>query len=328
MPIGSGLSGQVGFAAEGTYGTYATVTRFLEIYNESLKADVVRIESMGIGRGRVLRTTRAKQYIRGAAGSIELPVMTKGMNLLFKHMLGTHAAAQQGGTSEYLHTSTVDLSTGLAGLSLSCQVGRPDISATVRPFNYEGCKVASWELKCAVDDKLILMLDLDAETEQTSSSLEVASFAASDDVFIFTQGSLTLGGSSISVKRMSIKGNNGLAVDRRFVGNTKKEPLAAAEAVLEGELEFEFESLTRHGQLTAGTELTNLIATFDTGTAIPSGNGSNFKLRLTIPLLQIVEAPVNVGGSEVVPEVVRFKALYDGSNNPFKIENWTTDMAA
>jgi hypothetical protein len=327
MALPTGIGGQFGCVAETTYGTYVAPTRFLEIHKENIKADVAQVQSFGLGRGRFLRTSRNKSYIKGAGGSIELPVMSKGFGLIFKHMLGSLSVAQQGGTSEYLHTATVD-AVGLVGLFMTVQIGRPDVGATVRPFNYEGSKITGWELKCDLDSQLLLTLDFDSETEQTSDALAVASYSSGDEALYFTGASVTIGGSTVFVRSLSIKSDAGLDNDRRGLGNVKKEPLPNAEAGITAALDFEFESLTRHGQLTAGTEISNLIATFDTGTAIPSGNGSNYKLVATAPKLIYTAGGPNIGGPDVLREQMEAKVLYDGSNSPIKLEYYTTDTAA
>lgn len=325
--IGSGLGGQFGCVAEVTYGTFVTPTRFLEFEKESLKANIGHIESFGIGSGRFVRTLRAKNYIKDAGGNITLNPKTKGFGLIFKHMLGSLAVAQQGGTSEYKHTATVDQTNGKAGLFMTMQVGRPDVSGTCRPYNYTGCKISEWEMGCALDQELKLDLTVDAKTEQTSDALASASYSSADDIFIFTEGAVTIGGSTVYIKSFKLNYKDGLAVDRRFLGNTKKEPLAAAIAQITGELEFEHEALTRHGQLTGGTELTNLILTFDTGSAIPSGV-ANFRVIVTVPLIQYVEGPPVVDGPAIVKESIKFIGLNDGSNSPVQIDYYTTDTAA
>ena len=327
MALPSGIGGQIGFAAESTYGTSVTPTRFLEFNNESLKADVRQIMSFGLGRGRFMRTARNKSYIAGATGSIEMPVMTKGMNLLFKHALGSHTAVQAGVTSEYLHTTTVD-AVGLVGLSLTTQVGRPDVGATVRPFTYEGCKITGWELKNDLDGQLMFVAELDAETEVTGTALATASYAASDEAFYFSQAAVTLNSAALATRSISIQGTNALATDRRFLGGTKKEPLPNGESTITVSIDPEFEGLTRHGNWTAGTELSNLVMTWDTGTAIPTGDGSNFKLTVTIPKLIITSAGPNIGGPDILREAIEAKVVYDGTNSPIKFEMWTTDTAA
>jgi hypothetical protein len=292
-----------------------------------MSASVSQIQSFGLGRGRFLRTSRNKSFVSGASGSVDLPVMTKGFNLFWKHALGTHTATQAGSTSEYLHESTVDTA-GLVGRSLTVQVGRPDVGGTVRPFTFEGSKVTAWELKNELDGQVMLSLELDAESETTGTALATASYASNDSPFYFTQAAVTLGGSAIKTRSISIKGTNALATDRRYLGNTKGEPLPNGESSIMVSLDMEFESLTRHGQLIAGTELDDLVVTWDTGVAIPSGDGSNFKLTVSIPKLMVASGQPAVGGADILREQVEFKVLYDGTDSPIKIENWTTDSAA
>lgn len=325
MAIGSGLGGQIGFVEEVTYGTYVAPTRFLEFNSESLKPDVVHVESRGIGTGRHLRSTRHKEYIKGAAGNVTLDVKTKGFGLLFKHMLGSYANAAVTG-NEYKGTITPDAN-GKAGLSLTAQVGRPDIGGTVRPYNYEGVKVVGWELMAELDNPLRLSLDLDAETEQTSSALETASYPTGDEIFVMSEGAITLAGSTIHVKKFSLKGAEGLATDRRFIGNLKKEPLANAEAMITGQLGFEFEGLTRRGQWVAGTNVANLIATFTSPTST-GGGGGPFKMVVTVPLIMWSDGSPAIGGPDILQEEMNFKAVYNGTDAIAKIEYHSTDQAA
>lgn len=328
MAIGSGLGGQFGFVAESTYGTPVTVTRFLEFESESIKANVGAIDSFPMGRGVYQRTARRKHFVSGASGDIVLPVMTKGMNLLFKQMLGASSAAQQGATAEYLHTSQPDAN-GKNGIMATVQIGRPDVTTpTVQPFTYEGGKVTGWELSCALDGKLMLKVTWDFETENTGVALATPSYSSDDDFFVFSEGALTLAGSAIKVKNMVITGTQPQATNRRFLGNTKLQPIANAPWDIRAKLDFEFEALTRHAAWKAATETTNLIATFDTGEAVPSGDGGNFALVITIPLLVPVNGGQNIGGPDVIMEPIEYKALDDGSNPVIKFENTTTDTAA
>jgi hypothetical protein len=325
MAIGSGLGGQIGFAEETTYGTYVAPTRFLEFNDESLKADVVHVESRGIGSGRWLRTARHKEYVKGAAGSVEFDVKTKGFGLLFKHMLGDYTNANVVGNEQ--KATIVPDANGKAGLKLTTQVGRPDIGGTVRPFSYEGCKITGWEFSASLDDPLRLSIDIDAETEQTASALASPSYPTGDEIFVMSEGAVTLNGSTIHVKSFSLKGAEGLATDRRFIGNLKKEPLANAEAMVTGELEFELEGLTRHGQWLAGTEIPNLVVTFTTPTST-GGGGGPFKLVLTVPLLKFDDGGSNLDGPEIVGEEMSFKALKASGSPIAQIEYFSTDTAA
>jgi hypothetical protein len=324
MAIASGISGQLGVKAESVYGTPVTVDRFYEFVSESIKNDIVQLESRGIGRGRFLRSDRIRTpYIRGAAGAVELEVLNKDFGLLFQHMLGENTVT--GASANKTHTCQPDAA-ALLGKSLTLQVGRPDIAGTVQPFTYEGVKVTSWELKCAVDEILHLVLDLDAENCLTGTALASAVYTATTEPFVFTQGAVTVGGAATKVKNFSLKGDNGLATDRRFLGNSKLEPLAAAEMVVDGQLECEFGDLTAYAAWLAGTQAA-LVLTFTSGTIIPT-TAVPFSLTITIPKIVYTGETPNVGGPGILQQARPFKALYDGTNPICKLEYITSDTAA
>lgn len=328
MALPAGLGGQIGFVEEsGSYGNAATVTRFLEFESEGIVNQLGHVESYMIGRGRYLYTGRNKTFSKGAAGPVTLPVMAKGFGLVFKHMLGNFAAAQVNSTSEYLHTIQTD-AVGKVGLYLTTQVGRPDASATVRPFTFAGCKITSWELKCDLDGQLKATIDLDSKAVVVNTALASPSYASTDYPFYFTDGVVSLGNSNISVRSLSIKGDDALDTDRRFIGNTKAEPLPSGEATIMVDLDYEFESLARYNGLVLGTEVSNLVATFDTGVAIPTGNGSNFKAVVTIAKLVPQDGQASIGGVDLLREGLSYKAVNDGSNPLMKIQYYTTDTAA
>lgn len=323
--IGSGLGGQIGFAPESTYGTYVAPTRFLEFNSESLKSDVAVVESHGIGSGRWLRTAHKKAYVKAAAGSVEFDVKTKGFGLIFKHMLGVNTITTPGGaTNERKHLVTPD-AVGKAGLFLTTQVGRPDIGGTSQPYSYPGCKITGWEFKAALDDPLKLSIDLDAKTEDRGQSLASASYATADEIFVMSEGAVTLAGTTIYVKSLSIKGDEALDTDRRFIGNTKKEPLANGEAMVTGQLDFEHEGIARQAQRIAATDVANLIATFTSPTNIEGS--APYKIILTCPLIFFTDGEGAIGGPDIIEESMNFKAVFDGTNPIFSVEYHTTDTA-
>ncbi len=322
MVIASGLGAQLGIGEESTYGTPVAVTRFLEFNSEGLDADIGVIESRGLGTGRFPRADREKRYIKSAGGQVEFDVQTKGFGVLFKHCLGSYTNTLVAG-SERSALITPDAN-ALKGLSLTLQVGKPDISGVARPFTYEGGKVVGWQLKCALDEALKLATTFDFETVQTSTALAVASYPAASEVFVFTEGALAVGGVTTFVKSASVKGTNALATERRGLGNLKREPLANGEAVIDGELECEFEDLGAYADWVAGTQA-QLVLAFVSPTVIAGGP---FKLTVTIPKVAYRGSTPKVGGPDIVMQARPFKALADGVNPVITVEQRTTDTAA
>lgn len=327
MAIKSGIAAQAGLVDEVTYGTYVAPTRFHELRSENLKIDLGAIDSFPLGRGVYQRTLRRRHFVRGGGGDMTVPVSTNGMGLIFKHWLGSAAAAQQGVTDEYLITVQPD-SAGKQGLKATVQVGRPDVGGTVQPFSYTGGKIVSGELSCETDGELLFKPTWDFENEETAQTLASATYASGDRIFTFDMADLEIGGSGLNlVKSFRLTLAHPMATDRRGLGNTKLEPLANAEWVGTLGLDFEFESLTRHGAWKAATEATNFIATFDSGVAVPDGDGGNFMIVITCPLIVPISGGPTVGGPGVVMEPYQYKILNDGTNPPVKIEITTDDTA-
>lgn len=323
MALRSGLGAQLGMKAEMTYGTPVTVDRFYEFESESLNVDVGKVYNFAIGTGRWQRADRVKTYIRTASGSIVLPVMTKGFGLLFEHAIGSNTITGDG--DDKTHTIVPDANGG-AGKSLTVQVGRPDVSGTVRPFTYEGGKVTSYELACNLDELLKLTLNLDFENVLTSTALASASVPSGNEMFIFTEGSLTIGGNTAFVRTVTISGDNGLNVERRGLSNVKREPVAAGEATITGNLECEFESLDAYTAWSTGTTAA-LVLTFESPTAIAETE-TPYSLTVTLPAIEYTGSTPQVGGPDIVMQPLPFKALANGSDPIIKVEYVTSDTAS
>lgn len=317
----TGLDAQLAIGEETTWGTRATPARFLEFVSEGLKNDLSRVESKALRATQsVLRTDRWKRGTKNVSGSAEFEVANKGFGLLFKHMLGSAAEAASG--TGWKRTYTVG---DLFGKGLTIQVGRPGVGGTVHPFDYLGCKIPSWELSNAVNDLLSLKVDYDGREEKTDQSLEAASYPASQELFVFTEGAVTIGGTSYPVDSWSLSGTNGLKADRfKIDGNDgkKSEQLINQMREFTGQFGLDFIDLTNYNRFVNGTLATvvltyTTVSTYDTG--LP------FKLVITIQNARFDGETPNVSGPDVVAASLPFKALDDGTNSPVKIEYYTSD---
>lgn len=252
----SGLSAQLGFAQETTYGTPVTVTRFVPLVSESLAREIERLESAGIIAGA--RLVRSQQWSAGnqnVGGDLGLELYDRSIGLLFKHMFG---AVSSTGAGPYTHTFTPG---SLEGLGLTVQVGRPDVAGTVQPFTYAGLKVASWELGLSAGEIATLGLSVVGKSETTGIALASASYATSIAPMTFVGAAVTVSGSSSRVRSLSLAGDNGLDVDRYFIGDTQRdEPLETQLREYTGELDTEFMGLTDYNRFVNGTESTLVIA--------------------------------------------------------------------
>lgn len=306
MATASGIDAQLGFVAESTFGTFETPTRFLELVSEDLSFGIDRIETQGIRAGRKTR----HDWHSGAqrvTGGFEVELAPQGAGLLLEHAFGSLATA--GTASPFTHTI---IPGPLDGKSLTVQVGRPNIGGTVLAFSYLGCKVVDWELTAEAGNLAMFRTNLYGVHETTGESLASASYPSGYSPFVFTHGSLSIGGTATDVKNISLTGNNGLEVDRHRVSATtparSKEPLESNLRDYGGQLAADFLNLTMYNRFVGGSEA-SLILTFAAAAAA--------SLVVTMSAVRFDGDTPNIGGIEI-PELTM----------PFTVGSPTTDAQA
>lgn len=298
MALQSGLAAQIGYANESTPGTGVTVTRFLPLVSETMVDDVERLESAGIIAGR--RTMASSQWKAGReviAGSVQHELTDNSVGLLLDHTFGTNNTT---GAGPYTHT----MSPGdLTGKSFTTQIGRPDVSGTVQPFTFAGCKIASAQIAGSAGAIATLGLDIVGMSETTATALASASYGSSDACFTFVQGAVTVAGSAPSpvVSAFTLDIDNGLNADRFTAGSaTTAEPLEAALRTYTGNIDMEFKDLTEYNRYKNATEAA-VVLSFTLGAN-----------SLTITMnCRFDAATPNVSGPGIVTLSAPFKALSD-----------------
>lgn len=263
MAAPGGLSAQLGFVAESTYGTRVAPSKFVELVSESLALTVERIESQGLRAGR--RTLLSTQWSAGrrfVSGDIVVELSNLGQGQLWAAAFGTTASS---GAGPYVHT----YSPGDMATSLTIQVGRPDIGGTVRVFEYTGCMINTWEVSCTAGEIAQVTFGILGQDETTSQTLATATYAAGYAPMTFVHGVLSLGGSNYDVNSATVAGDNGLADDRYYLRGSglRQKPLEANWRNYTAELGSHFTDLTAYARYTAGTEAA-LTLTFTNGANI------------------------------------------------------------
>lgn len=296
MPLASGIAGQLGLVAESTYGTFVAPSRWYEFVDESLRFEREPIESRGIRAGRrVLH--RWAQGVQRVTGDVVFELAPQNFGIIFSHMFGGLVTA---GAGPYTHTATPG---DLAGKSLSIQIGKPDIAGTVRPFSYLGCKVATWEIACAVNEYAMLTLGIYGAHLDTAQTLGTPAYPATLTPFVFTHGAVSVAGSGFDVRDLNLSGDNGLATDRHFIRATTperpKEPLEAARREYTGTLTADFTDLTAYNRFVNGTE-SALVLTFTAA--------AGAVLAITMNVRYDGETPV-ISGDELLEQSLPFKAV-------------------
>lgn len=323
---------QLGIVDESTYGTPVTVTRFYEFNKDGIRFKPGRVKSAGLRSGhRTMRNDRAVPHRgMGAAGPIELDVMTKGFALLLKHCLGTVGTA---GPTDSVYTHTI-AEGAINGKSFTAQSNRPFHPAdTDQAFTYHGCKVTSWELSQQVADDsggiLKLTVDVDAEDFDTSTGLASASYTASTLPYAWTHLAVTIGGSSVPVKSFKVGCDNRLTagMDRAYAraSSLKQEPVEAGLRGWYGELVADFSDLTQHNRVTAAVAASmyaQIVATWTHD--VLAGVSTYPSIVCTIPAARFDDGLPEMDGNPL-QVAYRFEPTYNGSASPVTLAYASTD---
>lgn len=324
MAIGSGIGAQLGAASETTYGTAATPSRFFEFNSESIDYDKGTTQGTGLRAGQAIaRANRRVVTSIGGKGDLGFDVATKGYGFWLALALGAVTTTQQAATIAYKQVHTL---ADLAGKSATVQVGVPSAAGVVTAKTALGCKVANLSISCAQGDLVKTKIGLDAVDVRTDVALASASYPTAANLFSFVSGSITVDGSAVAaVTDFEVTLDNGLAVDRRFLGagGKKAEPQIADLRKIGGKLGAEFTDLTFVSRYLSDASVALVLTML--GTQIVAGQTET--LKITIPAAKLNGETPKVGGPDIVKLDVGFDGLDDGTNPPITIEYTSTDTA-
>lgn len=245
MPTGTGMDRQIGYAAEATYGTGVTVTRFLPAISETLKKDITPTESAGQFAGqKVLRSTQWTQGNATVGGDIQHELYTQSMGLLLRAAFGT--VTTTGAGPSYTHVfSPADRT-----VSFTTQVGVPTTYGSVIPHTYTGCKIQSWELGVSAGEIVTWGMTVIAQEESSGTAIATPSYATNLTPWHAKSATFTMGTVTVPVKSFTLSAGINLTDDRRFLGSTIiAEPLQGALEEYTGTIDIEWGNPTSQGTL-------------------------------------------------------------------------------
>lgn len=324
MSLRSGLAAQLGVATETTFGTRNVPDHFYELVSESMKLNKSRTAAKGIRPGKVVqRSQRFRTTKIDVSGDVNLEVASNTFGLLFYHSLGTKASIADG--AGFKRTYTLG---DTFGLSMTVQIGTPDVGGTVRVREYTGCKVDNWELSTAMDQVLNMKLGLDGINESTSQTLAIPSWASNttNEVYYCDEVTLTVGGTPVKCKDFTLTGKNSIKTDRYYIGqDTKGEQIRNAYVDLTGQITPEFNDLTLYNMFvndTVGTSSAIVITA--TGQKLYDTSKPN-KIVITLPAVRYDGTTPNVAGPDVIDNPMPFTLLDDDTNQPIQVDYYTSD---
>jgi len=332
MATGSGVAGQVGMAAETTYGTYVAPTRFIEWESAEPDLKPMRYQGGGLNAGLLVdRDSRFVEVQREGQLKLEGDVLARGFGPVLKQIFGTLVGpTQQGSTAAYLQTHTLS---DLGGVMSTQQIGVPDAqpSATVRPYTCLGCKVTEAEFSCEAGKQLKLKITMDVRDVVEGQTLVAATFsAAGEQPFhwggISVKAAASAGSEALvdGVTSWSLKISRKFKDDRFYAGGAglKSEPLLADRVSVSGEIEADYVDKTLWADRFAANSGFAMITQF-TGDLIATPYSE--QLTFATPRCRLTGSTPQVSGLDTVSGKFGFDVKYDNSNQPITCTYQTVD---
>jgi hypothetical protein len=326
VSIGSGLGSSVGFVPEGTYGTYAAPTRFVEGI-AALRKTQNFYQGGGMAAGRFVRPG-ARRYVtqRGGGGTFTCPVVSKSMGHLINGLMGgTVTPVQQGATTAYLQTHAL---ADPVGKSYTFQSGVPDAGGTVRPYTWLGSQVISVELSCEIGGPLMATFEVIAKDVTEAQTLAAPSYPVSNE-FHHALSAVKLGtvGAEAAVdgvKSLTLKIERSRHEGGPYMGSGGLRSIGVINdyAKITGTFTTDFIDKTVFADRFAANTSTSLVWEF-IGPNIASTFFETFRVRVPMVFLN-GETPA-VSGPDVVEASFPFEGQYDGSNAAATVELISTD---
>lgn len=276
------LDSQVGYATEGTLGTYQAPTRTLEHVKESLKLNIERLESAGMKAGRRGGSGRWVAGRQWVDGTLSHELSAANIGALLKNHFG---AVNTTGANPYAHAFSYGVS---SETGLTIQAGRTDLGGTVRPFSYLGCHITKLKISSEIGKIATIDMDVYGQHETTSETLAAAAYPSAWSPFSFVHGVLTIASSEYEFDKISFESDNGLITGRHTHRTTNPaRPRVSKEGGVRsagGTIESDFIDLTAYNRFVNGTEAA-LSLTFTNGSSAILAISGNVRFDGTTPNL-------------------------------------------
>jgi hypothetical protein len=317
----SGALTTFGIGVESVYGTAVAPTKFFEITKEDVKGMYSRQQASALSAAFVDRSDRFAVAHKGASGSVDVEVLSKGFGNWLRFLTGTKLTTGPLETTAYTHTATVG---ELYGASFTTQIGRATLPGVLKPWTYEGGKVTDFAFSNQVDQTLSCSIGLDFETESQPDTPAGVYVLATNipvvgaEVLAWQGGTITIAGVTSDISEFSVKCDNSLNVDRFYINSaaSKKEPNQDGKRPIT----FSFKTpYVDNGFWKKVNSATN-AGSFGTISAIWSGLtllGTTIypSFKIDIPVARFDEGGPTVDGPGAIDQTFTGVGLYDGTNS-------------
>lgn len=294
--MATGLNAQIGYAVEGTPGTYETVTRFFEFVPPlGLRKIPTQQKSGGIRANRIMPHAVANGPYT-VEGSVTHELTAESTGILLEATIDGSPATT--GSNPYEHVfEPGDIN------SISAQVGLPSTSA-VHPISYAGLRARGWSLTndpSGVFPRLTIdWIGMTADIDGTPS-LASASYA-SFTRFTFAHAVFSVAGSELCVDSFTLNGTTGWESEHKICSTNPGAPtlFRAAGPTVTGTAVTDLAALTQLGRLIDGTQV---------AVDITYTNGASAILQLAGNAYFTGE-PATVEGPGKTKETISFEFLH------------------
>lgn len=328
----SGSLTTFGIGTEVTYGTPVNVSKFFEITKEDIKGNYTRQQAAALSAAYVDRADRYAVAHKGASGSVDVEVLSKGFANWFRFMTGTVATTGPAETSAYTHVATI---AELYGDAFTAQVGRATLAGVVKPWTYEGGKVTDFSFSNQVDQTLQCSIGMDFEAESQPDTPSGAYILQTNvpvvgaEVLAWQGGTITIAGSAVDISEFSVKVDNALNVDRFYINSaaSKKEPTQ------DGKRAITFSFKTPYADSGFWKKVASATASGATGVISAQWSGLTLlgstiypSFKIDIPVARFDEGSPNVDGPGMIDQTFTGVGLYDGSTSPITLTYVSGDV--
>jgi hypothetical protein len=328
----SGALTTFGIGTESVYGTAVAPTKFFEITKEDIKGNYTRQQAAALSAAFVDRSDRYAVAHKGASGTVDVEVLSKGFGNWLRFMMGTEVTSGPLETTAYTHVGTIG---ELYGDNFTAQVGRATLAGVLKPWTYEGGKVTDFAFSNQVDQTLSCSIGMDFETESQPDTPAGVYVLATNipvvgaEVLAWQGGTITVAGSALDVSEISVKVDNSLNVDRFYINSaaSKKEPNQ------DGKRPVTFSVKTPYVDNAWWKKVSS--ATNAGATAVISAKWSGLtllgttiypSLQIDIPVARFDEGGPTVDGPGAIDQTLTGVGLYDGTNSAITVTYVSGDV--
>ncbi len=238
MATGFGYNTWVGLALETTYGTAATRTSWFRLLSVDIKEENPTIFKQFLGSNRDRQLVKGKKSV---SGSFTFAVPYGGFGFILKHALGT---VNTTGSGPYTHAFTA-----AAALPLGMTV---EINKDTKNDLYAGCRIISFKVTANLEDFMQCEVGIIGQVV-TNASASTPTFPTDTFIAWTDAGTMSIGGSSYSLKMTEFEITNEVTEDRYFLGSQLRSEPKRRTGAVKVKAELELDGTTHAAALRANT---------------------------------------------------------------------------